>query len=109
MVATGTVPRPSAPREGGFRGGDREGGYRGRRPRTGGFRADERPRREGEFRRDDRAGGSESFEGGRSSAPALPDDIVATDLDKDVRAELLSLNKPVAEPVSPGTWSRPAS
>ncbi|RLP85621.1 hypothetical protein EAD89_23450 [Micromonospora sp. BL4] len=33
-------------------------------------------------------------------APALPDDIVATDLDKDVRAELLSLNKPVAETVA---------
>ncbi|CCH17665.1 Conserved hypothetical protein [Micromonospora lupini str. Lupac 08] len=30
----------------------------------------------------------------------LPDDIVATDLDKDVRAELLSLNKPVAETVA---------
>ena len=37
---------------------------------------------------------------GAARPPALPDDIVATDLDKDVRAELLSLNKPVAETVA---------
>ena len=76
--------------EGGYQGGDR----------TGGFRSDERPRRDGEFRRDDRAGGAESSEGGRSSGPALPDDIVATDLDKEVRAELLSLTGTVADTVA---------
>lgn len=43
------------------------------------------------------AGGSE---GQPTDAPALPEDIVATDLDSSVRAELLSLAKPVAETVA---------
>jgi tetratricopeptide (TPR) repeat protein len=36
----------------------------------------------------------------RPTGPELPDDVVADDLDKDVRAELLSLARPVAETVA---------
>ncbi len=109
-------------RDGGFRGERREGGFQDRESargaggfaerRDGGFRrgADERggDRRGGGFRDDRdgerrfgrRADGPGSAEEGRTEAPALPDEIVATDLDKDVRAELLSLAKPVAETVA---------
>ena len=109
-----------ASREGGFRSGDRDsrGGSR-----EGGFRRDDRPRdehrggsREGgfgggdrDFRRDrdaapDRA--PRDDRGGRREAetaplkPTLADDILATDLDTSVRAELLSLTKAVAESVA---------
>jgi tetratricopeptide (TPR) repeat protein len=107
-------------REGGFRGGDnREGGYRGGqdRPRPERDRGDragygDRPRRddrgrEGGYgagpqrdRRDERRDGAGPGEGDRTVAPTLPDEIVASDLDTSVRAELLSLAKPVAETVA---------
>lgn len=43
---------------------------------------------------------ADSAEGDRFVAPELPDEIVASDLDTAVRAELLSLAKPVAETVA---------
>ena len=48
--------------------------------------------------RDDVRGGDE--QGVTFQAPVIPDEIVATDLDKEVRSELLSLSRDVAEKVA---------
>jgi tetratricopeptide (TPR) repeat protein len=94
-------------REAGYRGERRIAGYRGREeaqrgprdgggPRPRGERADRVQR--ADRRRDERA--DRLREEGVESAPALPEDIVATDLDQEVRAELVSLARPVADTVA---------
>ena len=52
-------------------------------------------------RRDDRGPRDEARDDRTSTVgPVIPEDITASDLDKDVRAELLGLNRPVAEIVA---------
>ena len=70
--------------------GDREAGYRGTdRSATAGTRWS------GEDRYDDRSSRTT-----RESGPPIPDDINAGDLDKEVREELVTLARPVAEQVA---------
>ena len=105
---------------GGYRGGDRPqgdrpqgGGYRGDRPQGGGFRSDrddrggfrggdrDRAPREDNFR--DRERDDVRIEGEEPAAyqaPDIPEEIEASDLDKEVRAELISLARDVADKVS---------
>ena len=93
-------PGRSSGRGGSPRGGDPEGGgFRsGERREGGGFRAGER--REGGEQRDRFERPVRAREEERPPAPELPEEIVAADLDRPVRAELLSLTKPVAETVA---------
>ncbi|WP_372441963.1 hypothetical protein, partial [Actinoplanes campanulatus] len=84
---------------GGFRGGDRDrGGYQGGGDR-GGFRRDDRDR---DGYQADGGRGTDGETGGQPAfvAPEIPEDITASDLDQEVRAELLSLARDIAEKVA---------
>ena len=73
------------------------------RPRSGGYQRDDRPRAD---RQPDRAATDESgFEdrgvrASRNDDPVIPDEITADALDRQVRAELVSLARPVADTVA---------
>ncbi len=88
--------------------GDDRPGYRGDRP---GFRDDRGGYRDGPGRRDERGfRGDRSDQPGyrdsrdsrpvREPGPEIPEEIQADDLDREVRAELRSLARPVAERVA---------
>ncbi|MCI0385333.1 tetratricopeptide repeat protein, partial [Streptomyces sp. CNQ085] len=76
--------------QGGGRGRDDRGGYRGRREGGGpGYRREERPRDRGQDR--DRE---------PIRRLPIPEDVTGQELDKDVRQELMSLPKTLAEDVA---------
>ncbi|MFV2197282.1 hypothetical protein, partial [Nocardiopsis sp. LOL_012] len=91
---------------GGFRGrDDRGGGYRDRRDDRGGYRGGDdrrggyRDRRDdrGRGRGDDRRGGRREERSPEDIAPSLPEEITYSQLDPEIRRDLNSLPKTLAE------------
>ncbi|KPC70873.1 hypothetical protein ADL27_53370, partial [Streptomyces sp. NRRL F-6602] len=85
----------------------RGGGYQGRGDRDGGrpgFRRDDRDNRGGYRGRDDRSGGYRGRDDDREREPIkrlpIPEDVTGEEIDKDVRQELLSLPKTLADDVA---------
>jgi tetratricopeptide (TPR) repeat protein len=78
-------------------GGDRRRGNRGN-ARQGGRQGDRRGNRQSG--RPDRQPSARQRDTGQPAAPPIPDDIQATDLDPDVRRDLVSLPKELADRVA---------